>query len=203
MKRQRASISAPCQSYFLTTTVTDFTNIFQHQETAGIMLTNIGFYLRQFKASLHAFVIMPNHIHLLVTMGENGTVSQFMGRIKEYSAKQIIKWCETNACNDMLTKFSASAEKNMPEHHYQVWQARFDDLLIRTDKMYLIKTEYIHNNPLQERWQLAKTPEEYSLSSARFYLRGEDCGIPIVRHPAFAVTRVSNCLTHEASPVGG
>jgi putative transposase len=183
MKRQRTSINEPCQTYFLTSTVTRFTNIFHHREPADIVLANINFYLKQFKASLHAFVIMPNHIHLLLTMGENGTVSQFMGRIKEYSAKQIIEWCKRNACKEMLTKFAGSAAQYRPEHHYQVWQARFDDLLIRTEKQYLIKAEYIHNNPLQERWQLASAPEEYPLSSARFYLRGDDAGIPIVRHP--------------------
>jgi len=129
---------------------------------------------------------MPNHIHLLLTMGEKGTVSQWMGRVKEYSAKQIIEWCVRNDCKDLLTRFALSADAHRPEHRYQVWQSRFDDLLICTKKMYLIKAHYIHNNPLQEHWHLASAIEEYPLSSARFYLRGEDAGMPIVRHPAYA-----------------
>jgi hypothetical protein len=29
------------------------------------------------------------------------------------------------------------------------------------------KLDYIHNNPLQPKWQLAKAPEEYFYSSAK------------------------------------
>jgi len=89
----------------------------------------------------------------------------------------------SNGVKEMLTKFAGSAAQYWPEHHYQVWQTRFDDLLIRTEKQYLIKSEYIHNNPLQERRCLASAPEEYPFSSARFYLRGEDAGVPIAHHP--------------------
>jgi putative transposase len=36
------------------------------------------------------------------------------------------------------------------------------------------KLDYIHNNPLHERWNLAKSPEEYKWSSADFYMTGKD-----------------------------
>jgi hypothetical protein len=36
------------------------------------------------------------------------------------------------------------------------------------------KLDYIHNNPLQEKWNLAKSPEEYKWSSASFYHTGID-----------------------------
>jgi hypothetical protein len=34
--------------------------------------------------------------------------------------------------------------------------------------------QYIHNNPLQEHWKLAASPEEYYYSSAKFYATGID-----------------------------
>jgi putative transposase len=36
------------------------------------------------------------------------------------------------------------------------------------------KLNYIHNNPLNARWNLAKRPEDYYWSSARFYEMGRD-----------------------------
>jgi hypothetical protein len=36
------------------------------------------------------------------------------------------------------------------------------------------KLGYIHDNPLQQKWQLADLPENYKYSSARFYETGED-----------------------------
>jgi hypothetical protein len=36
------------------------------------------------------------------------------------------------------------------------------------------KLEYIHNNPVAEKWAMCKLPEDYRWSSARFYLKGVD-----------------------------
>ncbi len=41
-------------------------------------------------------------------------------------------------------------------------------------KTFLQKLKYIHRNPVQERWSLAGTVEEYKYSSARFYETGGD-----------------------------
>lgn len=38
----------------------------------------------------------------------------------------------------------------------------------------LQKLDYIHRNPMQEKWNLAATPEEYRYSSAKFYMSGID-----------------------------
>lgn len=40
----------------------------------------------------------------------------------------------------------------------------------RLDEVVLQKIDYIHRNPVQPKWQLAATPEDYSWSSAAFYL---------------------------------
>ncbi len=36
------------------------------------------------------------------------------------------------------------------------------------------KLEYIHLNPLNERWNLSDRPEDYKWSSAKFYETGQD-----------------------------
>jgi hypothetical protein len=36
------------------------------------------------------------------------------------------------------------------------------------------KLNYIHNNPLQDKWKLAEAPEKYVYSSALFYATGRD-----------------------------
>ncbi len=40
--------------------------------------------------------------------------------------------------------------------------------------VFVQKLNYIHNNPVQEKWQLALCPEEYEFSSAKFYETGID-----------------------------
>ena len=179
MKRQTSITYQDSQTYFLTTTVTEFTHIFQIPELAKILMENLNFYIKNFEIELHGFVIMPNHFHLLLTMGNKGNVSQFMGQIKEYSAKQVIKWCKKNNKNKLLNTFTKSANKHQPTHEFQVWQTRFDDLVIYNEKTFRTKLQYIHNNPLQEHWQLAKRQEDYSLSSAQFYLKDKEVGVTI------------------------
>jgi len=39
------------------------------------------------------------------------------------------------------------------------------------------KIEYIHNNPVKK--NLVEKAEDWKYSSARFYLKGEDCGLEI------------------------
>ncbi|MBI5414027.1 transposase [Candidatus Peregrinibacteria bacterium] len=179
MKRNRSFFFRQNATYFLTTTITEFTKIFDIPDLAEILIRTINFYREKFCVKMHAFVIMPNHIHLLLTMGNIRTVSELMGRVKEYSAKEIVKWCQNNRRDDLLHIFQKSAKKYITRHEYQVWQRRFDDLIIDNDNTFNIKMDYIHGNPLQEHWKLAATPEEYPLSSAKFYFLGEETVIPI------------------------
>ena len=39
------------------------------------------------------------------------SVSQFMGRVKEYSAKEIVNWCLDNKEISLLTGFSTTAKE--------------------------------------------------------------------------------------------
>jgi putative transposase len=45
----------------------------------------------------------------------------------------------------------------------------FDDVKLRSRKGLETKLNYIHENPLQEQWNLVDSPEKYPSSSAAFY----------------------------------
>jgi len=106
-------------------------------------------YSQKCHIQIHGFVLMPNHLHLLSTAGYQVSISQFMGRLKEYSAKEIITWCLQNNQKNLLTGFSIAATESKQGHKYQVWQKRFDNVVITRQEDLLIKLNYIHNNPLQ------------------------------------------------------
>lgn len=146
-----------------------------------MLLNNINFYTIKCHIQIHGFVIMPNHFHLLLTGEEQKFVSQFMGTLKQYSARQIINWCTQNREIKLLKIFSSSAKEAKQNHKYKVWQSRFHNIVITEYKDFLIKLNYIHKNPLQDRWRLCENAEDYYYSSARYYFRGEDVGIPIIK----------------------
>ena len=50
----------------------------------------------------------------------------------------------------------------------------FVPIKIENELIFAQKLEYMHNNPLQEKWKLCKSPIEYKFSSAKFYETGTD-----------------------------
>lgn len=72
-----------------------------------------------------------------------------------------------------------SARKYKTRSQYQVWQEQFDALVIYQPETFTTKLDYIHNNPLQEKWRLCNRVEDYKFSSARYYFQNQDVGVPI------------------------
>ncbi len=61
---------------------------------------------------------------------------------------------------------------------YQFWERNPLPVEIFSPEVAIQKLNYIHRNPLQEKWNLAKEPEDYYYSSAKFYQTGiDDFGI--------------------------
>ncbi len=180
MKRKHSLDYSPNTTYFTTSSVTEFIHLFDREPLADIMIDNLRFYTERFAASLHGFVIMPNHFHLLLTPGDRGNISQFMKRVKEHSAKQIIEWCKEYNAQALLEIFRQSAVKYKQRTMYQVWQESFDALVVNQSGTYATKLNYIHNNPVRERWHLCEKIEDYKFSSARFYINNEDVGLPLI-----------------------
>jgi putative transposase len=58
-----------------------------------------------------------------------------------------------------------------------IWQAKFYDFNLESEKKYLEKIEYIHNNPAVA--GIAPTFVEWKWSSARFYELREEVGVTI------------------------
>lgn len=112
---------------------------------------NIEFYRNREKANIFAYVIMPNHIHMIINIPEGGSISNFMRDFKHMTAREY---------NQMRSLRSG-----------RLWQARFDDVGLITKEVALIKLNYIHQNPV--RAGLVENIEDWKYSSVRFYMLGE------------------------------
>ncbi len=101
-----------------------------------------------------AYVLMPEHVHLLTDEPEQGTVATFLQILKQRST-QILK----------------------PPADKQFWQRRYFDRNVRTHEETIEKIGYIHRNPVKR--GLVTTPEDYAWSSARPYLLGESGAVTV------------------------
>lgn len=78
---------------------------------------------------------------------------------------------------DLAKNHPAVLEKfrvDLKDRKYQFWQRNPLSVYCYSNAVTEQKLDYIHRNPIQEKWQLALFPEEYFFSSARFYINNKD-----------------------------
>ncbi|MDN4165740.1 transposase [Cytophagales bacterium LB-30] len=115
---------------------------------------------------MFAFVIMPNHIHLIWRINENNGKETARGSFMKFTAhefKRILK-----GKGDLLSQYAVNATNKK----YEFWQRDSLSVPLYTREVAYQKMEYIHLNPLAEHWQLATNPCEYQYSTAKFYELG-------------------------------
>ena len=131
-----ARISRP-GTFFITSRTFNSRRVFQVPANAELFLNTLQHYRREGHYKLHAFVVMPDHIHLLLTPTE--TIERAMSLIKGGFSHRLAS-------------------------HLPVWQRSYTDHRIRNREDFEIHRNYIYQNPV--RAGLSATPEQYPYSSA-------------------------------------
>jgi putative transposase len=112
---------------------------------------------------LVGFVIMPEHLHLLIAEPDTGDPSVVMKVLKERFTRKL-----RTAGAPLITPFAMSGLPH-PEPA-PVWQKRFYDFNIWTDEKRIEKLRYMHRNPVKR--GLVARPEDWQWSSFRAYAYG-------------------------------
>jgi putative transposase len=81
-KPPRDLASTGTNTYFLTINTSSGRSLFQVHRLATLFIATLQNYRDQKKFQLHEFVVMPNHVHLLVTPAENVTLERLVQFIK-------------------------------------------------------------------------------------------------------------------------
>ena len=173
MKRGRRLTNNQAFAYFTTTTLSGFVELFNQDEYAQIVIRNLDFYREKFEFELLAYVILPQHLHLIILPGSKGDISDIMRDFKKHTAKEIVELLEEEERFDILGIFRGKAQRyhSKDNRKYQVWEDRFDDVALYSDKVFRTKLDYIHNNPVEA--GLVDSPSNYPYSSARNYDSGD------------------------------
>lgn len=125
--------------------------------------------------TLLGYVIMPNHLHLLLHFSGGKSLNTVIGNGKRFMAYEIISHLEQQNEQAVLEKLQEavkSKDRSRGKKH-EVWKNSFDVKECRTEKFILQKLIYIHENPVRGKWKLCKTSLEYPHSSAPFYFNGK------------------------------
>jgi putative transposase len=172
MARQRhyQNPREPGVCVFATTAVLDYVPVFFQDRLAKIAIEEMTRIHRKHQALLHAFVLMPEHLHFISTMPKRMNSIQFVGDLKTKMAEAILPELDDTTRN----KFSQQVGLN----RRVFWKRSFRGFEVEGQDIFLQKTNYIHLNPMRR--GLVAYEEDYRWSSARLYLKGkwnEDHGL--------------------------
>ena len=157
--------------FFVTTTVVKYIPIFKGYHFRDILISNIKHYREKYKFVVLGYVIMPSHFHwILIVNPKYGTISDIMREIKKFTAWQIFDHLTDINDRNLLDIFEESAN-GIQNQSRKLWMPRFDDEVIRDQKMFWTKLKYTHNNPVKA--GLVSRAEDYRYSSARNYVKGD------------------------------
>ena len=161
--------------YFITCTVNKWVDVFSRKAYCDIIINSLNFCIENKGLIVYGYVIMSNHIHLLV-QAKHEDMSDVLRDFKKFTSQTIIKTIEENkqesrrSCLLWLFKETDAAVKVT----YQFWKPdNHPEICYKLPFMWQ-KLDYIHNNPL--RAGLVNKAEDYVHSSAADYVFGKQVG---------------------------
>ena len=118
-------------------------NLFQRDQVAELMVATFFKYRDAGEFKLHEYVVMPNHIHVLVSISDPRSLSRVV---------QLIKGGFSHSLRQNGIVFRA------------VWEQRYYDRRVRSENEFAEVSRYIRQNPVRK--GLVERAEDYPHSSA-------------------------------------
>ena len=130
------------RTFFATTRTAAGRSLFQTERMANLLIDVLRTTMRSDGVNIHEFVVMPNHVHILMTLPGDMSVEKSM---------QLIKG-----------RFSFRAKKELG-FSGEVWQRGFSDVRVADESSFERHRLYIANNPV--RAGLVELPEDFPFGS--------------------------------------
>lgn len=165
------------QLYFVTLQVVDWVDIFSRECYRKIIIENLIYCQKHKGLEIYAWVIMSNHVHLLIK-SSNGNLSATLRDFKSYTSKVILEMIDSpneSRRKWMLSLFKERAFEHKRNSSYQFWTHENHSELVFSNTFMEQKLRYIHNNPV--RAGIVLKPEEYRYSSAVNYYNDDVEGL--------------------------
>jgi REP element-mobilizing transposase RayT len=154
--------------YFTTATIKDWKWLLKPDKYKEIITDSFAYLVADQSVLIYAFVIMPNHLHIIWQMQGDKQLSSEQQRLLKFVSQQI-KF-------DLIAHHPLVLETfktNIADRQYHFWKEKPLSIALFTDNVVKQKMDYLHNNPVQENWNLAKQAADYRFSSYRYYEMGE------------------------------
>jgi putative transposase len=152
--------------FFWTATINNWNHLLKDDKYKKVIIDSLINLSERELIDVYAFVIMPNHIHLIWRINKLNGKETAQGSFLKYTAHQFKKMLQQDL--NTLSKYAVDAANKK----YEFWQRDSLAIDVYTREVMLQKLHYIHMNPLAPHWQLVADPNDYLWSSAKFYEQG-------------------------------
>ena len=120
---------------------------------------------RSYRLYVYGYVVMPEHVHLLVSEPQQGTLAEALKSLKQGTSRRLIR----------NLPLEPKAGLGGPPEHF--WQKRYYDFNIRNYPQFVEKLRYIHRNPVKA--GLCERPADWPWSSFLHYATGAEGRVEI------------------------
>ncbi len=161
------------KAHFITATVVDWIDVFTRQNYRDSIVESLNYCIKDKGMIVYAYVIMSNHIHMVVQSNE-GKLSDLIRDFKKFTAKTILDKIQNESESRrewMLERFQKATETHTRNKNYQFWQYGNHAEEVYSEKFLWSKIDYIHMNPVRS--GLVKKVEDYIYSSASNYINNQ------------------------------
>jgi REP element-mobilizing transposase RayT len=168
------NIARDTNTFFITATINGWQPLFNHQIPRNILFEDLAFYRRKYDGKIHAYVVMPEHYHIALSLDEPSVLHSWLRDIHSHSSNEISKWLRDKetlkdyAMGTMLSHFMQKAEA---KSKLTIWkeQARAEGIL--SAEVLRQKIDYIHANPVRR--GLVVNPGDWPWSSWKAFYHDE------------------------------
>jgi len=167
MGRSCYKILDPELPHFVTFTVLHWIPVFTRPATVDIVLDSLR-YLVSRGLKVYAYVILENHLHLVV---QSKQLDTDIARFKSYTARRLINHLDEQKVTQILEQLAFYKKAHKNDRAYQFWQEGCHPEWIQNNEMMQQKVNYIHENPVKRGY--VDQAEHWRYSSARNYLGDE------------------------------
>jgi len=161
--------------HFITPTVVGWLDVFTRKRYKDIVIESLQYCQKNKGLIIYAYVIMSNHLHLVVEAKKGYVLSDIIRDFKKYVATKILSEINGNPIESrqewMMRLFKYFAKYNKNNQKYQFWQIGNHPVDLGANDWFWQKVNYIHLNPV--RAGIVDNMEDYRYSSASNYFGKE------------------------------
>ena len=170
----------PDQLYFITSTIVSWIDLFTREEYIKIILDSWQHCITEKGLRVHAFCVMPSHVHAIMSSGEKPELWEITRDWKAWTARHIIQAIKNNGKESrkdwLLRNFDTHVYENGFVKNAQLWRQGYHPICLNTAEKLEQRLNYIHYNPVKAGYVMDS--QQWLYSSARYY-EGVDCDFPL------------------------